>query len=61
MLYQLFQHLFLNLKGATLSLDDCDTSLTVKYGPKLGYSCANVSTQVLEKRYNFYLFFIFAF
>lgn len=37
-------------KSATLSLDDCDILLTVKYGSKLGYSCANVSVQVLDKR-----------
>lgn len=37
-------------KSATLSLDDCDVPLTVKYGSKLGYSCANISTQILEKR-----------
>ncbi|XP_022163708.1 protocadherin-like wing polarity protein stan isoform X2 [Myzus persicae] len=37
-------------RSATLSLDDCDVPLTVKYGSKLGYSCANVSTQVLDKR-----------
>lgn len=38
-------------KSATLSLDDCDVPLTVKYGTKLGYTCANVSTQILEKRW----------
>jgi len=43
-------YIILIFKSATLSLDDCDVPLTVKYGSKLGYSCANVSTQVLEKR-----------
>ncbi|XP_050548978.1 protocadherin-like wing polarity protein stan isoform X2 [Daktulosphaira vitifoliae] len=37
-------------RTATISLDDCDVPLTVKYGTKLGYTCANLSTQRLEKR-----------
>ncbi|XP_046394946.1 protocadherin-like wing polarity protein stan isoform X2 [Ischnura elegans] len=39
-------------KSATISLDDCDTSLGVKHGSQLGgqWACANRSTQVLENR-----------
>ncbi|XP_065199574.1 protocadherin-like wing polarity protein stan [Planococcus citri] len=37
-------------KTATVSLDGCDTTLTIKYGQQLGYTCANSTTQVLEPR-----------
>ena len=40
-------------QSATVSIDDCDTALATKYGPQLGseWSCANISTQILERRY----------
>lgn len=37
-------------KSATVSLDDCDTQLTIKHGNRLGQACANHSTQILENR-----------
>ncbi|RZF37236.1 hypothetical protein LSTR_LSTR006562 [Laodelphax striatellus] len=37
-------------KTATISLDDCDTALTIKYGEKLGETCANRTVQILESR-----------
>ncbi|GLV44458.1 starry night [Carabus blaptoides fortunei] len=39
-------------KTATVSLDDCDTSLAIKHGTDLGWqwSCANYSEQILETR-----------
>lgn len=39
-------------KTATVSIDDCDTSLAIKHGKNLGYQwlCANKSEQILENR-----------
>ncbi|KAG8278057.1 Cadherin EGF LAG seven-pass G-type receptor 2 [Homalodisca vitripennis] len=37
-------------KSATVSLDDCDTTLTISHGEQLGLACANTSTQLLETR-----------
>ncbi|XP_052128982.1 protocadherin-like wing polarity protein stan isoform X1 [Frankliniella occidentalis] len=39
-------------KAATLSVDDCDTSLAIKHGTELGaqWACANRSQHVLEPR-----------
>lgn len=39
-------------KTATVSLDDCDTSLAIKHGATLGYkwACANRTQQLLEPR-----------
>lgn len=40
-------------KSATLSVDDCDVGLSLKYGEQLGnYLCANVTINTLEKRYD---------
>ncbi|KAG8198293.1 hypothetical protein JTE90_021547 [Oedothorax gibbosus] len=38
-------------RSATLSVDDCDVGLSLKYGKQLGnYLCANVTINTLEKR-----------
>lgn len=38
-------------QSATISLDDCDTALAVRFGQKIGnYHCANTTTQVLHSR-----------
>ncbi|XP_076066701.1 protocadherin-like wing polarity protein stan isoform X3 [Oratosquilla oratoria] len=38
-------------RSATVSLDDCDTALAVKFGDRIGeYHCANSTAQVLEPR-----------
>lgn len=37
-------------RTVTIALDNCDTTLTIKYGSQIGYVCANETTQVLEAR-----------
>ena len=38
-------------QSATISLDDCDTALSVKFGDKIGeYFCANSTLHELEDR-----------
>ncbi|KAG1669234.1 Protocadherin-like wing polarity protein stan [Nymphon striatum] len=38
-------------RTATISIDDCDTAISIKYGHRLGgYHCANKTVKVMEKR-----------
>ncbi|KAG7177210.1 Cadherin EGF LAG seven-pass G-type receptor 3-like [Homarus americanus] len=38
-------------RSATISIDDCDTALSVKFGDKIGnYYCANTTSQILDPR-----------
>lgn len=42
---------FCPVQSATISLDNCDTALAVRFGDKIGdYHCANTTAQILDPR-----------
>ena len=43
--------IFFLVQSATISLDNCDTALAVRFGNKIGeYHCANTTAQILDSR-----------